>query len=135
MAKSPTQNYIADNVIEMEAESEVQPYRALTAGTSPGQVVPTSAITDVVIGTSLNYAAAGERVQVQTGGIAEVECSAAVNYKQQVMPTASGAGKCATAAGGTAKSFGYALGTSTTADGERQKVLLACPNVNGPANS
>lgn len=135
MSKSPTQNFNAGNVIEMEAESEVTQYRVVKLGAAAGQVVPTSAITDVAIGVSLNYAAAGARVQVQTGGIARVECSAGVAYGAQVMPTGAAGGKCATAAGATAKSFGLACGTTTTADGEQQLVMLATPNVNGPANA
>lgn len=133
MAKSPQQNYIAGNVIELEAESEIQPYRVLKLGTSPGQVAHTGAITDVIVGASLNYAAAGERVQVQTDGIALVACSAAVAYAAQVMPGANG--KVATAAGATAKSCGMAGGTTTTGDGELQKVWLRTLNVNGIANT
>jgi hypothetical protein len=136
MAKSPQQNFTSENVIEMEAEAAISPYRAVKAGAAAGQVVACSAITDVAIGVSITQAtAAGERVQVQLRGIALVTCSAAVNYGVEVMPTGSGSGKCSTAAGATAKSFGVAIGTTTTADGELQKVLLACPNVNGPANS
>lgn len=135
MAKSPQQNYISSNVIEVEAEAEIFPKRLVKLGTAPGQVLATSAITDLVVGASINYAAAGGRVQIQTSGIAEVECSAAVNYLVQVMPTAAGAGKCSLAAGATAKSCGQAGGTSTTADGEVQKVWLHTLNVNGPVNT
>lgn len=133
--KSPSQNLNTAHIIEMEAEAEIFPKRAVKLGTAPGQVLATSAITDLVAGVSLNYAAAGARVQIQTDGIAEVECSAAVNYLVQVMPTAAGAGKCSTAAGATAKSFGQAGGTSTTADAEIQKVWLRTMNVNGPVNT
>jgi len=135
MAKSPQQNFLSSNVIEMEAESAIEPYRLVTFGAAANQAVATSAITDVIIGASLNKAAAGERVQIQTGGIALVECSAGVAYKAQVMPTASGAGKCSTAAGATAKSCGVAGGTSTSNDGEIQKVWLCPLNVNGIANT
>lgn len=133
--KAPQQNYISANVIEYEAEAEIQPKRAVTLGTAPGQVIATSAITDLVHGVSLNYAAAGDRVQIQVGGVAEVECSAGVAYKAQVMPTASGAGKCSTASGATAKSFGQAMGASTSNDTEIQLVRLSGLNVNGPANA
>lgn len=133
--KSPQQNLVTGNIIEFEAESAIEPFRLVTLGTSPGQVVATSAITDVIIGASLNKAAAGERVQIQTAGIARVECSAGVAYKAQVMPTASGAGKCSTAAGATAKSAGLATGASTSNDGESQYVWLCPINVNGIANS
>lgn len=134
MAKSPQPNFISSNVIEMEAEAAISPYRAVTYGAAAGQAVACGAITDPVLGVSLNQAAAGERVQIQTGGIARVTCSAAVAYKAQVMPGATG--KCATAAGATAKSFGVAMGTTTTADGEEQLVHLhGGPNVNGVVNT
>lgn len=133
MAKTPQQNFISGNVIEMEAEAAIEPYRLVTLGAAAGQVIHTSAITDVVVGVSLNTAAIGGRVQVQTSGIALVTCSAAVAYKAQVMPGA--AGKCATAAGATAKSCGMAAGTTTANDGELQKVWLASLNVNGVANT
>jgi hypothetical protein len=131
--KSPQQNYISGHVIEMEAETAIEPYRTLKLGTAAGQVAHTGAITDVVVGVSLNTAAAGGRVQIQTDGIALVTCSTGVAYGAQVMPGASG--KIATAAGATAKSCGMAGGTTTTADGELQKVWLRTLNVNGIANS
>lgn len=133
--KSPQQNFISGNVIEMEAESAIEPYRLVKLGTAAGQVVATGAITDVVVGASLNKAAAGERVQIQTSGIALVTCSAGVAYGAQVMPTGSAGGKCVTAAGATAKSCGVAGGASTSNDGEIQKVWLATLNVNGIANT
>ena len=133
--KSPTQNFITGNVIEMEAEAIIEPKRLVKLGTAPGQVLETAAITDLVCGVSLNYAAAGARVKIQTSGIAEVVCKAAVTYLDQVMPDGGGDGMCATAAGITAKSCGQAGGTSTTAEGEIQKVWLAPFNVNGIVNS
>lgn len=133
--KSPQQNFISGNVIEMEAESAIEPYRLVKLGTAAGQVVATGAITDVVVGASLNKAATGERVQIQTSGIALVTCSAGVAYGAQVMPAGSAGGKCVTAAGASAKSCGVAGGTSTSNDGEIQKVWLATLNVNGIANT
>jgi len=133
--KSPTQNFITGNVIEMEAEAAITVNRLVKLGTAPGQVIHTAAITDLVCGVALNTAAAGARVQIQTSGIALVACKAAVTYLDQVMPDGGGAGLCATAAGITAKSCGQAGGTSTTAEGELQKVWLAPFNVNGIVNS
>lgn len=135
MAKSPTQNFITGNVIEMEAEAAITARRLVKLGTAPGQAIHTSAITDVVIGVAINTAAIGERVQIQTDGIAEVACKAGVAYLAQVMPDSGGAGLCATAAGATAKSCGQACGTTTTAENEIQKVWLRTINVNGIANS
>lgn len=133
--KSPTQNFITGNVIEMEAEAAIVVRRLVKLGTAAGQVIHTAAITDVVIGVALNSAAIGERVQIQTSGIAEVECGSAIAYLDQVMPIGTGAGKAATAAGSTAKSCGVAGGVSTSNSGETQKIWLSPVNVNGPANT
>ena len=135
--KSPTQNFITGNVIEMEAEAEVKAKRLVKLGTAPGQVLETAGVADIVAGVSLNYAAAGARVQIQFGGIAEVECKSAIAYLDQVVPDAGGDGlaRSFTSAGATAKSCGQAGGTTTTAEGEIQKVWLRTINVNGPANS
>lgn len=133
--KSPTKNYIATHVIEMEAEAAIVVRRLVKLGTAPGQVIHTAAITDVVVGVSLNSCDAGERVQIQTSGIAEVEVGESVAYLAQVMPIGTGAGKAATAAGATAKSCGLAAGVDAANSGETQKVWLSPINVNGPANT
>ena len=133
--KSPTQNLITGNVIEMEAEAAIVVNRLVKLGTAAGQVIHTAAITDVVAGVALNSCAAGERVQIQVSGIVQVECKTAVTYLDQVMPDGGGAGKCATAGGATAKSCGQAGGTTTTAEGELMAVWLRSMNVNGPANA
>ena len=133
--KAPTQNFITGNVIEMEAEAAIVVRRLVKLGTAAGQVIHTAAITDVVVGVSLNSCAAGERVQIQTSGVAEVECASAVTYLDQVMPVGTGAGKVATAAGATAKSCGQAGGATTANAGETQKLWLSPINVNGPANT
>lgn len=99
-----------------------------------GRVVVTAAITDLAVGVALNDAAAGELVSVQTNGKAKLTVSGVVTLGDQLMPTGSGAGKCVTAAGATAKSVGIALQTSA-ADGEVIEALLATPAVNTPANS
>lgn len=103
-------------------------------GTNANQVVACSAITDIAIGIATEDATSGYQVTVQLFGKAKVVASAAVNSGAQVMPTASGGGKVSTAAGATAKSLGVAVSTCAN-DGELVEVLLATPNVNGPANS
>jgi hypothetical protein len=133
--KSPSQNLIIGHTIEMEAEAAITAKRLVKLGTAPGQVIHTAAITDVVAGVALNSAAAGARVTIQLDGIAEVACKTGVTYLDQIMPDGGGAGLCATAAGITAKSCGQAGGTTTTAEGEIQKVWLRTMNVNGIANS
>lgn len=107
----------------------------LVALSAANTVTATSAITDLAIGVSTAAAAAaGDQVPVQFGGVARITASAAISAGAQVMPTASGAGKCVTAAGATAKSVGVAL-EAAAADGDVIAVLLATPNVNGIANS
>lgn len=128
------QNYQSTSTDSGTAEAAIEAYRLVKAGTSPNQVTPCTAITDVAIGVSLNKAAIGERVDYQVRGVAKLECSAAVSRGAQVMATAAGAGKVSTAAGATARSAGVALETSAN-DAEVISVLVNLPNVNGPANS
>jgi len=108
--------------------------RAVKLDTTAGQVVVCSAITDVAIGIATEDATSGYSVTVQLFGKAKVVASASTSVGDQLMPTASGSGKVSTAAGATAKSMGLGL-QAAGADGDVIEVLLATPNVNGPANS
>ena len=108
--------------------------RAVKLDSTAGQVVVTSAITDLAIGVAIDSAASGGAVAIQLFGIAKCVASDVISLGAQVMPTASGSGKVVTAAGATAKSMGVAL-TASGADGDVIEVLLAVPNVNGIANS
>lgn len=95
--------------------------------------IVTTAITDHPIGVALQSAAgAGELVPLQAFGIAKCVCSAAITLGDDVMCTASAAGKVSTAAGATAVAIGVAMST-TTADGDIVEVLLALPGVDRPA--
>lgn len=96
-----------------------------------GEVTATAATSDKVIGIATKTVASGEYVEVfcLNGGKHNVVTSAAVTAGDQVMPTASGAGKCSLATTGTT-AFGIALST-TAADGESCEVLLRF-GVNGP---
>lgn len=110
-------------------------YRVVKLDSTEGRVIVTSAITDSAVGVSMQSAsAAGELVPVQQFGKAKVVASGAVSIGDQVMPTGSGSGKCVTASGATAKSFGVAL-TAANADGDIIEVQLGVPAINGPANS
>lgn len=129
-----SQNYESGNVNSGTAEAAIEAYRLLKQGTAENQVTPCTAITDVAIGVSLNKAAAGERVDYQTRGLAIIECSAAVARGAQVMPTGSGSGKCSTASGATARSVGI-VESATSNDTEKAVVRINLPNLNGPANS
>lgn len=109
--------------------------RAVKLDSTAGQVVVTSAITDVCVGVAIQSGTSGTLVAVQTSGVAKMVASDAIALNAQVMPTASGSGKVVTAAGATAKSLGVALQASG-ADGDVIEVLLhSGPNVNGVANS
>lgn len=108
--------------------------RAVKLDSTEGQVVVTSAITDIAIGVATNSAASGEMVSVQLFGKAKAVASAAISVAAEVMPTGSGSGKVATASGATAVSMGVAL-SAAGADGDTIEILLACPNVRGSANS
>lgn len=129
-----SQNYESGNVGSGTAEAAIEAYRLVKQGTAENQVTPCTAITDVAIGVSLNKAAAGERVDYQTRGMAIIECSAGVARGAQVMATASGSGKCSTASGATARSVGI-VESATSNDTEKAVVRINLPNLNGPANS
>lgn len=101
---------------------------------SNGDVVVTSAITDVVIGVALiDQATVGGSVPIRTLGVARVKTGGTVAIGDQLMPKASGAGNALTAAGVTAVGFGVALSTATN-DGEFAAVMLG-KSVKTPANS
>lgn len=126
--------YNTGKVIPLKAGGTIAINTAVKADSTEGQVVVTSAITDVVLGIAVNAAVSGDAVGVQVDGTAKVTVSGVVTYGDDVMPTSSGAGKCITAAGATAKSFGTALQTSATT-GQVIPVLLNTPSVKGPANT
>lgn len=109
--------------------------RLVKLDTTAGKVIVTTAITDVVVGVALNTAAADGQVEVlvASGYTTKVCTSGAVSLGDQVMPTASGSGKCVTASGATAISCGQAMSASA-ADGEFIEVQLR-PSVKSPANS
>lgn len=117
------------------AGGAIEANRFVKLDTTQGQVIACTAITDVAIGVSLNKAASGESVQIQTQGEAKVATSAAVAINDQVMCTASGAGKCSTAAGATARSVGLATSATGGTDGELATVLLCVPNLNAVVNT
>lgn len=109
--------------------------RALKLDTD-GEVLHTTAITDLVIGVAMEDAASGATVTVATlnGQVVTAMASAAIaSVPTEVMPAASAAGKLATAAGATAVSCGIAL-SSAAGDGSLFTLLLR-PSVKSPANS
>ena len=116
------------------AGATVTQYRLVKLDSTAGQVIHTTAITDVGLGAALQTASTGGTVPVQQFGKVKLTASDAISLGAQVMPTAAGAGKIVTAAGATAKSCGIAL-EAAGADGDIIEVLLVAPAVNGPANS
>lgn len=117
------------------AGAAVSQYRLVKLDSTEGQVVVTSAITDVALGASMEAAtAAGQLIPVQQFGKVKLTASGPISLGDQLMPTGSGSGKVVTASGATAKSIGIAL-QAAGADGDIIEVQLAPLNVNGPANS
>lgn len=127
-------NFLGVAPISFVAGGTIGINRLVKLDSTTNQVVVTSAITDLAIGTALNSASSGELVSVQMFGKAKAVASGAITLGDQVMPTGSGSGKCVTAAGATAKSCGVAL-EAAGADGDVIEILLAVPNVNGVANA
>jgi len=141
MAFSAARNLRGTSPDTLKCSADVAANRAVKLGTrdtTTGEftVAPCTAITDICIGTSMNSgeSADGDRVTIQTGGIALLVASGPVSEGAEVMVTAAGAGKVSTAAGATARSVGVAL-TAAGADGEVIAVLLNVPNVKGMANA
>jgi len=127
-------NLLGVSPISFIAGGTIAINRLVKLDTTVNQVVVTSAITDIAIGTSLNAASSGETVAVQPFGKAKLRLGAGgATLGAQLMPEASGEGDAAIAAGATAKSCAIALEVGD--EGETIAVLLAAPNVNGPANS
>lgn len=129
-----TNNLESGSVNVYVAGGAIEANRLVKYDSTEGQVVVTSAITDIAIGVSLTKAASGQNVEVQTRGVAKVTVSDVVAIGAQLMPTSSGSGKAVTAAGATAVSCGVAEQVSA-ADGEIVRVRLCTPNLKGPANS
>ena len=100
-----------------------------------GQVVVTTAITDVAIGVSMGTYAIGDQAQIQTSGVATVLSGAAgIALGAQVMPDATQNGGIATAAGATAVSVGIAE-QAAAGGGDVVRVRLCTPNLKAPANA
>lgn len=124
-------DYETENVVERKAGAAITRGELLKLDSTEGQVVKTTAITEIVFGVALNTAASGEKVKVQRRGVAKVLISAAVALGAEVMPGANG--KAATAAGATAVSCGVAE-SQGDADGQLIRVDLI-RSVRGPANT
>jgi hypothetical protein len=120
------------------AGGAILPYRCVKLDTVTGQVVATTTVADVIVGTNYlgNTLAAGDQIAVQIGGEAKMVAGGAIALGAQVVPMAAGAGRVVTAvgAGATAVSCGVAL-QAAAADGDVIRVRIVAPNVAGPANA
>lgn len=131
-----TVNYESSNVASYIAGEALEANRLVMLDSTEGQVVYPTAITDVVIGVTLEKVASGEQVSVQTGGVAKIATTAvAIALKAQVMASTATPGSCLLAAGATARSIGICESASGGTLGELIKVRLGTPNLNGAANS
>lgn len=131
MALYNTQNIAP---LSFTAGGTIAQYRLVKLDSTEGRVVATSGITDLAVGASMESATTGGLVSVQNAGKVKLTASAVVTLGDQLMATASGAGKVSTASGATAKSIGVAL-QAAGGDGDIIEVQLFAPNVNGPANT
>ncbi|MDH5298672.1 MAG: DUF2190 family protein [Desulfobulbaceae bacterium] len=94
-----------------DAEAAVNPFRLVKPGTADGQVVHGAAATDAVFGVSdsLGAAAAGDRVDIHTAGVADVEYGGTVAAGDPLTADANGkAVKAAPAAGVNNRIAGFA---------------------------
>lgn len=129
-----SRNFESGNVCTRTAGGTI-PYGALLKlDTTEGQVIVTTAITDLVVGVSMGVYSSGERCEMQTGGVAPVLVGEAIALGAEVMPIGTGGGKGASASGATARSVGVAE-SATDTDGQYARVRLCIPNVKGPANA
>lgn len=131
-----TVNYEASNVASYIAGEALEANRLVKYDSTEGQVVYPTAITDVVIGVTLEKVASGEQVAIQTGGVAKVATTAvAIALGAQVMASTATPGSCLLAAGATARSVGILEAATGGTLGELARVRLCVPNLNGAANS
>lgn len=110
-------DYEQGNVTTRKAGAAITRGCLVKLDTTEGQVVVTTAITDIVFGVALNTAASGDMVKVQRRGVAKVLIGEAIALGAAVMPIGTGGGKAATGAGATAVSCGVAESQGDT-DGQ-----------------
>lgn len=125
--------YVEAQVVTMKAGGAITANRLVKLDSTEGQVVVTTAITDVVFGVALNTVASGAAVSIEVGPTTtKVTAGATITVGQQLMPLASGAGKVAVSAGATAVDCGTAA--MAGGDGEIIEMVLR-PMGKSPANS
>lgn len=123
----------AEHVTTRKAGGSITAGHLVKLDTTEGQVIKTTAITDVAIGVSLDTVASGDMVRIQTGGVCKVLIAAAVALGAQVMPDGGTNGQCATSSGATAVSCGIAESQGDT-QGQMIRVRFMF-NLKGPPNA
>lgn len=98
------------------AATAIPPYRIVKPGAADGQVALATSGTDPLLGTSGQLAAApGERVDVDLGGIPEVELGGTVAAGDPLTSDATGkAVKAQPAAGANVRLIGFAITAGTS---------------------
>lgn len=119
-------SYESGHVITRKCGGAVPLGALVKLHSTEGQVVVTTAITDVVRGVSLGTYASGDMGEFQTAGTCKVLTGEAIALGAQIMPIGTGGGKAATLAGATAVGCGQAQ-TLVDADGQLVEVdLIRC---------
>ena len=129
------ENYAGSAAVSMVAGGTITRNSCVSLNSS-GQVIVTTAITDVVFGVAQQDAASGEQVPVLTvsGAIVTLVASGAIaTIGTMLMPTASGAGKVIAAAGATALTCAQNI-TTAAASGDLFLAQLR-PGVKSAANT
>lgn len=133
-AFAASQNFQGVAPLSLKAGAAITANRVVKLDSTEGQVIHSTAITDLPMGVALQTVASGEQVSVQTIGIAKCVAGAAIALGAEVMCTASGDGKVTTAAGATARSIGVAM-QDASGDGAIVTVRIGGPGLKTPANS
>jgi hypothetical protein len=87
----------------LEAGAAISPYRIVKPGAADNKAIQAAAVSDAMFGVadSLGAAAAGDRVDVITSGVAEVELGGTVTRGGMITSDANGKGVAAAPAAGT----------------------------------
>lgn len=117
----------------MVAGATVAQYRLVKGGASIGLAIPTTAITEVPIGASMQGAATGETFPIQQRGRAKLTAAAAITLFAEVSANSADGGKIIASSGSTAVSIGVAM-EAAGADGDIIEVDLFI-TARGPANT
>lgn len=133
-----TQNTLGIGYMRFKAGGTIAKNRTVKLDTTEGQVIQTTAITDVVIGVAQASVVVGDDLDVQTvpGTKVLMTAGAAIALGAQLMPDPGGTthdGEVITAAGATARNCGIALQPAAAA-GDQFSALLE-RHIDGPVQT